>query len=453
MARIDTPTNFLTDIATAIRNKKGTTGTITPSNFGTEILSIGGGTETTTTRTDTLPNFLSDVANAIRTKKGTTNTIKPENYDTEISSIVTYKTYTAIIDLSNSNSETSVTYADDAVGMTPGSSAWDSLPIFKDIEPCVMVDGVVQYYLNPDDFTKKADGSTANITTLGNDVMIEIPKIGFKISTSGNILTVSVTNNPDASSEGFRYYAHTRDVEGDCDKLYIGAYAGYASSSKLYSSSGKTPTVSQTIGTFRTQAQARGSGYDLISFYPLTLLQCLFIIRYKNLNSQTALGRGYVDASAKTSTGATNANGMYYGTTSGTVHVKFAGIEDFWGNVYYWLDGVYSDSSRNILTAFKDFNDTGSGYTSRGQGASSNIGGYMSKPQGTTESGFIAKEVSGSSTTYFADYALLNAPRLPRFGGYWDDGDYAGAFRLDVSYSASYSNLSLGGRLMYLKAS
>lgn len=43
MARIDTLTNFLTDVATAIRNKKGTTDKIKPSNFGTEILSIGGG--------------------------------------------------------------------------------------------------------------------------------------------------------------------------------------------------------------------------------------------------------------------------------------------------------------------------------------------------------------------------------------------------------------------------
>jgi hypothetical protein len=156
--------------------------------------------------------------------------------------------------------------------------------------------------------------------------------------------------------------------------------------------SGKTPTANQTIGTFRTQAQANGTGYDQVSFFPLTLLQCLFLIKYKNRNSQTALGRGYVDASAVASTGATNANGMYYGTTSGTVHVKFAGIEDMWGNLYWWIDGLFSDSSRNILTAFTSFNDTGSGYTSRGQGATSNIGNYMSKPQGTSETALLQRK-------------------------------------------------------------
>lgn len=389
------------------------------------------------------------------TKNGdsVSDTISISSYSAYSKTLAYYKVYGVTINLSNSNSANAVTYTDDAVGMTGGSSTWDSLPIFKDIKPCVMVNGVVQYYLNPNDFTKKADGNTADITTVGNDVMIEIPKVGFKISTSGSTLTIKVTDNPNAGSDGFKYYAHTRTTEGDCNKLYIGAYAGYVSSSKLYSSSGKTPTVSQTIGTFRTQAQARGSGYDLISFYPLTLLQCLFIIRYKSIDSQTALGKGYVDASAKTSTGATNTNGMYYGTTSGTVHVKFAGIEDFWGNVYYWIDGLYSDSNRNILTAFKDFNDTGSGYTSRGQGASSNLSGYMSKPQGTTESGFVAKETNGSTTTYFADGAHLYASSLPAFGGAWNSGDIAGAFRLYVNYSASTSSSFLGGRLMYLKAS
>ena len=362
-----------------------------------------------------------------------------------------FKIFGVSIDLTNSDPATAVTYTDDAVGMTAGSSAWDSEVIFKDIKPCVLLNGVVQYYLNPSNFAQKADGTASDITSgSAGDVMIEIPKTGFKIATSGNTLTIKVTDNPNAGSDGFKYYAHTRSTEGDRSKLYVGAYLGYTESSKLRSLSGKSPTASQTIGTFRTQAKANGTGYDQVSFFPLTLLQCLFLIKYKNRNSQTALGRGYVDASAKANTGATNANGMYYGSTSGTVHVKFAGIEDFWGNLFWFIDGIFSDASRNILTAFDSFNDTGSGYTSRGQGATSDIGNYMSKPQGTSETGFVAKEVNGSATTYFTDDADLNASRLPYFGGNWNNGDNAGVFRLDVSYTASYANSYFGGRLMYL---
>ena len=383
-----------------------------------------------------------------------TGTISCSSYTAYSLTLNYFKIFGVSIDLSNSDPASAVTYTDDAVGMTAGSSAWDSEPIFKDIKPCLLLNGVVQKYLNKNNFAQDESGASVDITSgSAGDVMIEIPKCGVKIATSGNTLTIKITDNPNATGDGFHYYAHTRATEGDCDKLYVGAYLGYTTSSKLRSLSGKSPTVNQTIGTFRTQAQANGDGYDQISFYPLTLLQCLFLIRYKNRNSQTALGRGYVDASAKTNTGATDANGMYYGTTSGTVHVKFAGIEDFWGNVFYFIDGIFSDSSRNILTAFQNFNDTGSGYTSRGRGATSDIGNYMSKPQGTTETGFIAKEVNGSSTTYFCDYANLNASRLADFGGDWNNGDTAGAFRLSVNRSASYSYSNYGGRLMYLKAS
>ena len=363
---------------------------------------------------------------------------------------VGYKVYGVRIDTTNSNPETAVTYTDDAVNMSGGSADWDSMAIFKDIKPCVLKNGVVQYYLNPNDFTKKADGSAADITS-GNDgdVMIEIPKTGFSITTNGNYIDVKVTDNP--NNAAFKYYAHSRAAEGDRQKLYIGAYKGYKDgSNKLRSLSGKAPTVSQTIGTFRTQAQANGSGYDMLSFYPLTLIQCLYLIKYKNLDSQTALGQGYTGGSTAQSTGATNTAGMCYGSTSTTSRIKLFGIEDFWGNVWEWIDGLFCDSSRNIKTAFQGFNDTGNGYTSRGQGATSDISGYMSKPQGTSEAGFIAKEVSGSSTTYFADYTYLYTDYLPVFGGDWDGGAEAGAFLLNVCYAASNLGSNIGTRLMYL---
>lgn len=361
-----------------------------------------------------------------------------------------YKTFGVSINLGNSNPESAVTYTDDAISMTPGSSAWDSQNIFKDIKPCVLKNGVVQYYLNPLNFAQKADGTSADITSgTAGDVMIEIPKTGFQISTVGTTLTIKVTDDPNKS--GFKYYAHTRSTEGDRQKLYIGAYLGYTSGSALRSLSGKSPTPNKTIGAFRTEAKANGSAYDLVSFYPLTLLQCLFLVRFKNLNSQAALGRGYVDGnSASIATGNTNAKGMNYGETTGKQQMKFLGIEDFWGNMYWWIDGLWSDANRNMCTAFQNFNDTGANYTSRGQGATANIGNYMSKPQGTNETGFIAKEVSGSATTYFSDGANLDASRLPIFGGAWNNGDAAGVFRLIVYSTASYASSYVGARLMYL---
>ena len=54
MARTDTLGNFLTDVATAIREKKGTTDTILASNFDTEIASIESGVDINEYLSDTI---------------------------------------------------------------------------------------------------------------------------------------------------------------------------------------------------------------------------------------------------------------------------------------------------------------------------------------------------------------------------------------------------------------
>lgn len=363
-----------------------------------------------------------------------------------------YKTYGVSIDLTNSDPETAVTYTDDAVGMVAGSSDWDNTNIFRDIRPCMLKNGKVKAYLNPNNFTKYVDGTAADISSgAEGDVMIEIPKLGVKIATSGNTLTVQVTDDPNA--EGFHYYAHTRTKEGDRDKLYIGAFLGYNASSKLRSLCSKQPTVNVAIGETRTLAQANGSGYDQIAFYQLTLLQCLFLIKYKNRNSQAALGLGYVkatDAETGVQTGGTIAKGMDFGETTGLQQMKFLGIEDFWGNFYYWIDGLVSNSSYHALTATNNFNDTGTGYKDNGALGSTSVSGYMKAPHGSSELGFIVKQVGGSATTYFADFADFCAGYVPCFGGCWDDGLSAGAFQLSVHCDASGADDYCCGRLMYL---
>lgn len=358
-----------------------------------------------------------------------------------------FRVMTVVIDQSNSNPSTCVTYADDATSMTAGSSEWDS---FFGHYPCLFKDGVEVGRLNPNDFTKFEDGTSADITSgSAGDVMIAFPKLGYKISTSGDIVTVSMTDNPNA--EGYCYLAHTRGTTVK-DVFYLGAYKGYITSSKLRSLSGKTPTVDTTIGNFRTQAQANGSGYDQSAFNQLVFRQCMYLLKYKNLDSQTAVGYGYANGnSASIATGGTNAKGMDYGETTGKLQMKLFGLEDFWGNVWEFIDGIYSDSSRNILTATENFNDTGSGYTNQGaSGFSSDTGGYMSKVQGTSEKGFVLKEANGSATTYYSDYAGVYASRLASFGGAWGNGARAGAFPLDVSRSASDSGSAISARLMYL---
>jgi len=172
---------------------------------------------------------------------------------------------------------------------------------------------------------------------------------------------------------------------------------------------------------------------------------------FKNRDSQTALGRGYVDGnSSATATGGANSKGMFYGETTGKQQNKFCGIEDFWGNLYYWIDGFFSSSAWHILTANQNFNDTGSGYVDNGQGATVDLSGYISDVQGTTETGFIVKATVGSATTHYSDYGFFTVSCLPLFGGNWSSSDDAGMFALRVDFSATRSYAGFGARVMSL---
>lgn len=364
--------------------------------------------------------------------------------------------YGFTINEAESNPIASVTYTDESTSYTKGSSLWDTSPLFTNIKPCLFKDGAVVGYLQRNDYTKFENGTTADITSGdAGDVMVEIPKMAYYMEKSGNIITCKVLiGDVDAKTVDakYSYLPFSRNSEGDRDKIYIGAYLGYSLSSKLRSLSGKTPTANQTIGAFRTLAQANGTGYQQLPFYQLTLLQILYIMKYGSLDSQTALGRGYVDGNAAaTATGGTNAKGFCFGETTGKQQMKIFGVEDFWGNLYQWIDGLFCNASWAIQTTYKAFNDTGSGYLfNNASGNSANTSGYMNVSQGGTQTGFNIKAGSGSETTYYADYAYLGAGYLPYFGGVWTAASYAGAFRLYVNVSASYADSYVGARLCYI---
>ena len=128
------------------------------------------------------------------------------------------------------------------------------------------------------------------------------------------------------------------------------------------------------------------------------------------------------------------------------------GLEDFWGNIWEWIDGFATDSSYNILTNTDNFQDDGkgSGYVSTPSGISSDTGSYMKDVQGTNDTGFVFKTGSGSSSTYFCDYCRLYDACVAIFGGDYGDGDLAGVCCLYVSYAAGNSYADVGGRVMFL---
>ena len=365
--------------------------------------------------------------------------------------------YGVRIDTTDSNPETACEYTDNAVGMLAAhgnngafnGGDWLTRYPFNSIRPCLFKNGAVVGYLNPDNFAQFENGTDADIESGdAGDVMIEIPKFYYKIGRNGNYVEVKIAN---ALMAGFTDYAFSYKGESK-DKFYIGAYLGYKdSNNKLRSLTGKTVTGNITIGAARTAAQANGAGYEQLSFNKLTALQVLYVVMFKNLNSQAALGQGYTSASNFRDTGATDEKGMTYGTNtaaSADDTVKFLGIEDFYGNLYQWVDG-YVSGNNIVLVADGNFNDTGDGYESHARHGSVSYS-YIKDVEGDNILAFTPKTGGASTTTYYADYGHIgNSAYVPIFGGYYGFGASAGAFQLNCYCSASIAYPVIGARLTF----
>lgn len=384
-------------------------------------------------------------------------------------------TYTIIIDKTNSNTATACTYEDSAEGMIKGSSTWDERPIFRDIKPCIFKDGQVQYYLNPNDWTKKENSDEASdLTGIDGDVMIEFPKFAYKIKTVDNLITISVSNDDVVieNDSDYTYDAFSRLEEGDLDYFYKGAFKGSLDENgKLRSLPGKIPANNKNIGAFRTTAQSNGSHYQQSTYAQLKALQCLYLIKYGDRNSQSAVGNGVVNASAAYITGynttsleeissenSTLASGMTFGTTeNGITHMRLFGIEDFWGSIWEWVDGLTTDANRNIITSWNSFSNEGITATtiSTTSGLTANGSGYINDVAGNTSAGFMPilfgnqNGINASSSTAWADHGALSASCVLYFGGGWSNGDLAGAFVLLAYGGASDAYAYFGARLSY----
>ena len=359
------------------------------------------------------------------------------------------RTMTARFDLSNSDPSQWGEYLDDAVNMTAGSAEWDA---FFGHYPAMIKNGAIVGELDPSQgYAKYTDGTTADITSgTDGDVMIVFPRRGLKIWTDSGYLYVSITEKENQT--GYEYYAHTYKGNA-CDWFALGRYKGYYDGSKLRSLSGQTPTGSQTIGTFRTYAQAGGTGYEQSAFFQLTYRQAMYMLKYLGQNAQLAVGAGYTKMTNTSThiTGGTNSLGMDYGESTGTEQCSLFGIEDFWGNIFEYIDGLYSNTDRQFLVADGNYNDTGSGYTDAGTPSfSSNISGFVKNTNGTTIAGFTPSSATyGSDSTYFCDSASIS-DRMALFGGSRSIGASAGVFNLYVNQSASSSYATYGSRLMYM---
>lgn len=367
-----------------------------------------------------------------------------------------YKAWGVRIDRTVKDPEKAVEYIGDAQGYEPARGAnpgsWDNHPVFNKIKPCLLKEGKVAVYLNPNDYCYTEGGSSVDELRDFFDTMVEFSKLYYRIHQDERYTYAEVTDDPASLADGFTDYAYS--YKGKVrEKFYIGAYKGVIKGEKLRSVFGELPTGNKTIGQYRKAAQANGEGYEILPFNKLTLLQVLYLIRYKSLDSRAALGKGVTESSEYKETGGADTDGMYSGSQDGTKQVKCHGIEDFYGNLLEWVDGFVTTDK--IKIADGNFNDKGDGYEAVADLPETVYGGVITDVHGNNKLGFTPKATDDDMCAgegYYCNYGSTwtdDTVYLPCFGGYRSDGALAGAFGFVCGSSASSVYSSFGARLAF----
>ena len=334
------------------------------------------------------------------------------------------------VDLVGSASPSALTRTDDAVGLnvTVGTSE-----ITSDFDNC--------YPWN----------SIEEITDGAGNVFVKIPKFYSKITknTDGTYKhQLSGTKH-----EGFDTLFKVGAKE--IDYVMVGKYEGSGSSSKVYSKSGQTPLVSITMDDFRTGCKAHGAGYQQYDFLIDLILKELWLVEMATTNCQSIM-YGYANGnSSKINTGATDTvatpTGSPVSNTDGKHACKYRGIENPWGNINKWCDGIsFNGNSVYVCTEPTDYSagKTTGLYEYYGTRASSN--GVVKTVAPLAEGSLIqyVTAVGADESSYYCDQSYQGGTVLICSGS-WSYGAIAGLWHWSGNSSASGSGGNFGGRLCY----
>ena len=375
------------------------------------------------------------------------------------------------VDPSISDPAQAITYLGDAVGKTPaamGSSTFsygDWQDVFFMPKPCmVKSNGTVDYYLNPNDYTKKIDGTASDVANVGYDgnAMVEWPLIWWKYEAG------------ETEGEGYFYVS---DVKVDdtyhcwcninCDNeivehFYTAIYNG-TGTDKLRSISGVALTSANgNGGTTYSEESIRAlannttakTEWFLDVWSDRMLINSLLILMGKSLNSQATFGRG-LDAGGQTAkeayvTGTLNDKGLFWGNIStGTSSVKVFGMENWWGCVWSRTAGLIGLANGN--TAYKMTygtadGTTANGYNTTGDGYHINtvtrpVNGYV-KSCKFGDFGYLPLTTDGSASTYYANYWYTSNSTLTFavVGGNSNGGAGDGVSFFDLAHAENFSH-------------
>ena len=304
----------------------------------------------------------------------------------------------------------------------------------------------------------------SEFTDAEGNVFVKYPQLWMKweLDENGNINGYKFSNGN--AGEGYFIpdaFLDPKDTVNDTYLPYfaLGKYEMSGSSAKGFSKSGQTCLVDVTIGATRGAARAYGNaanlykGYQQLDFAQLTLYNLMCMMFYGTSNIQKVYGgrTGQIklwDSASVTGTcdGVTGMNGWGVLTNC----VKMLGIENPYGNVQQWCDGV--NLSGQIIYAQRYPQNYGSNGNDMGFNKPSANGYIKCFKNGTTDktrSYMYDSEIGGSSDTYCGDYGWHGGGSVLCVGGSWKNDSNAGLWFFNDLNDETQGGRFIGARLSY----
>lgn len=391
-----------------------------------------------------------------------------------------------LVDMMSYGVEWDVTVADPTCTRIGNPLFHKSLPIQSEYKGCVVKNGKLQYYLNPNDWTKTSNGSNSNLDGTDGDVMIHTPKFYGKSGSNGNkrwvrISTVKIDASWVEIPEMFiSAYSNTIYTDGDTTKIasvvstdakYRGggrrsAYDEYLSTDQFKTDLGK-PVSNISRATMRTYAAATGQEILCYEFYKW-IFYWNYVIEYANFNSQKefnseltsdgyhqgGLGPGlttldwsqwstYNGNYAITPCGYTNEFGNFSGVKAiqlqspeKTLYAnRWRGFENPFGDIWTNLEGIVikrdaAKANSNVYTT-TDVSKYGEDYSLFDiAGVEIAQDGWIGTFDIGSKAEIIPSSIAGSESTYKCDYHWCNADLIEKrtlfVGGSAELGGQAG---------------------------
>ena len=410
------------------------------------------------------------------------------------------------IDMLSYGVEWDITVADPTCTRIGNPLFHKSLPIQSEYKGCVVKNGKLQYYLNPNDWSKKSNGEPSHLDGTDGDVMIRIPRFYGKSGSNGNkrwvrISTVKVDASWTEIPEMFiSAYRITTFVDSGKDKVasvvnttegYRGGgdradFDQYLSTDKFKTDLGK-PRSGISRAAARTMANNSGQELLCYEFYKW-IFYWNYVIEYANFNSQKefnseltsdgyhqgGLGPGlstldwnqwdtYNEHYAITPCGYTNEFGNFSGVKAiqlqspeKTLYAnRWRGFENPFGDIWTNLEGIVikrdaAKANSNVYTTTDvlKYGDDYSLFDIAGVEVAQD--GFVVTFDLGSKAEIIPSSIDGSQSTYKCDYHWCDDNSIENrtliVGGSNSNDSQSGLGFFNSRYGDSYINNSIGFR-------